>query len=547
MANPFIVRFKPSGAEAFADGATPLLELARGLGLELESSCGGRGICRSCAVRIEGVVPEPSECERAQFQPGELAKGWRRACQFVPAGPCTVHVPAKTARGKFSAGKEARENSVAIAEPMIAWDFQQRSWRRGTRAIVIAAGESPLGLAVDLGTTNIAAALVDMASGRILASESAVNPQVAYGADVISRLEHALRGTARARELQSAASEAIAALAAQMTGGALPRIAEVAVAGNTVMQHLLLGLPVASLARAPYTPAVLHAVELPAAGLGWTFASEATLYCAPNVAGFIGGDHLSALLAVASAAPAGRWAMLDIGTNTEIALYADGRITSASCASGPAFEGGKLTCGMRAAPGAIDRVAINGGVKVSTIGQHPAVGICGSGVLSILAALKRAGIVDKRGRMSCGHGSMRETSAGRELVLRDGEGRSTLPVVFTQADVRAVQLAKSAIRTGLDILLDDAGLAAGDLDRIFIAGTFGRFVDIRDAFAIGLLPEMPDDRVVQVGNAAGAGVCRLVACSRARREVDAMARRIRYLELATAAAFQRTFIARSMM
>jgi len=225
--------------------------------------------------------------------------------------------------------------------------------------------------------------------------------------------------------------------------------------------------------------------------------------------------------------------MLDIGTNTEIALCANGKITSVSCASGPAFEGGKLMCGMRAAPGAVDRVVIHDSSEISTIGALPPIGICGSGVLSLVASLKKAGIVNTRGRMKLGHRLIRERGSSREFVIRDDGAPNALPVVFTQDDVRAVQLAKAAIRTGLDLLLRDARLDALDLDRVFIAGAFGRFIDIEDAFCIGLLPELPRERVIQVGNAAGAGVCRLVACTHARREVDLLAKRIRYLELPT--------------
>ena len=204
-------------------------------------------------------------------------------------------------------------------------------------------------------------------------------------------------------------------------------------------------------------------------------------------------------------------------------------------------------CGMRAGPGAIDHVAIHHDLTLSTIAGIPAVGMCGSGVLSLVASLKRAGMINARGRMQMGHRLIRERDSSRELVLHEDVAPGALPVVFTQNDVRAVQLAKAAIRTGLDILLSDAGISSQDLDRIVMAGAFGRFVDIEDAFLIGLLPELPRERVVQVGNSAGVGACRLVACASARREIDAMATRVRYLELAKDRSFQKTFVARSML
>jgi len=545
MTNIFTVEFLPSGVCGTSSGERSLLEISRGVGLMIESICGGHGLCRSCAVRIEGNLPPPSEAESAVFTTEELASGWRRACQCHPIGSCKVHVSPRTTCAQFSMGKEVA-GSVAIAEPILQRATEQ-FWYRGMRRVGPVAAPGPFGLAVDLGTTNIAAALVDLVEGEIVGSATKTNPQVAFGADVISRLEYALRGEVQTRELQLAAISAVAELARGLTGESPAAIAEIAVVGNTVVQHLLLGLPIESLVRAPYEPAVLHALEIPAENLGLLCAPGAVLYCAPSVAGFVGGDHLSALLDVAAKYPNGRWAMLDIGTNTEIALQVDDKIACVSCASGPAFEGGKLICGMRAGPGAVDRVTIKETVELSTIEHTPPIGICGSGVLSVVGSLKRAGLVDARGRMQLGHPSIRERDATREIVLRDDGTQGVLPVVFTQSDVRAVQLAKAAIRTGLETLLEDAGIEARDLDRIVIAGAFGTFVDIEDVFAIGLLPDIPRDRVVQVGNAAGAGVCRLVACASARREVDALAKGVRYLELAKEPSFQKTFIARSAL
>ena len=545
MTDAFTVEFLPSGLRGTSSGERSLLELSRSVGLMIESSCGGHGICRSCAVRVEGDVPPPVTSESDVFTIEELASGWRRACQCHPIGSCKVHVPPRTAGTQFSIGKDVT-GSVAIAEPILQ-RAMDHFWYRGTRMVGPVADPGPFGLAVDLGTTNIAAALVDLVEGKVVGSATRDNPQGTFGADIISRLEYAMRGEAQARELQHAPVSAIAELALVLTGKNPAAIAEIAVVGNTVMQHLFLGLNVDSLVCVPFEPAVLHALEIPAGNLGLPCAPGAAVYCAPSVAGFVGGDHLSALLDVADKYPKSRWAMLDIGTNTEIALCKDSKITCVSCASGPAFEGGKLMWGMRAAPGAIDRVAIHDKVELSTIGNIEPIGICGSGVLSVVASLRRAGLVDARGRIQLGHPTVRERDGTREVVLRDDGISGVLPVVFTQSDVRAVQLAKAAIRTGLDTLLNDAAVEVRDLDRIVIAGAFGTFVDIEDVFAIGLLPDIPRDRVVQVGNAAGAGVCRLVACASARREVDALAKGIRYVELAKEPSFQKTFIARSAL
>jgi uncharacterized 2Fe-2S/4Fe-4S cluster protein (DUF4445 family) len=305
------------------------------------------------------------------------------------------------------------------------------------------------------------------------------------------------------------------------------------------MQHLLLGLPLGGLVRAPFQPAGVEPSDLAAAELGLPFAASSRLYVGPNIGGFIGSDHVAALLEALVDPPAGIWALLDIGTNTEISLFHDGRLTSTSCASGPAFEGGALSCGMRAAPGAVERV--RDGAIVTIDGADP-IGICGSGVLSLVAELKRTGTADARGRLQPGRPGIRERAGRREFVVADEAATGGLPVVFTQDDLRAVQLAKAAIRAGLTLLLAEAGLAAGDLDRILVAGAFGRFIDIADAVDIGLLPRLPADRFVQVGNVAAAGVRRLVACRAARRRADRLASEARCLDLASRPDFQKTFI-----
>ncbi|MBS1181449.1 MAG: Methyltransferase corrinoid activation protein [Proteobacteria bacterium] len=490
-------------------------------------------------------MPAPSQHDGG-FTEQEMAAGWRRACKTFPVGDCTVHVPQHSAAGDLSIGKRAAEDMVPIEIPVLVPTVDQY-WRRGATIVGPVTGSTVLGLAVDLGTTNLAAALVDMTSGQVLRSRSRVNPQTAFGGDIISRLTHALGGADQYRDLQSAAIDGIAALATELTDGDTQRIGEIAVVGNTVMQHLLLGLAVDGLARVPFTPATKAAVEQPAADFGLAVAPGAQLYCAPSVAGFVGGDHVAALIDVLADPPAGTWALLDIGTNTEISLHAHGKLTSVSCASGPAFEGGGITWGMRAAPGAIERATLDDELRLSTIGGRPPIGICGSGALSLVAALRRSQIVNARGRLDRDGPCVRERQGKREFVLSDGLDAAAPPLVFTQTDIRAIQLAKGAIRTGLDVLLVEAGLATRDLDHILVAGAFGSFIDIDDAITIGLLPDMPRRRIVQVGNVAGTGACRLVACLKARARAARLATDIHYLELASWPDFDTLFASNCLM
>ncbi len=546
MTEDFAVNFLPSDRSVLCSGEEVLLESARRNGIRIASDCGGRGRCRSCVVHIEGNVPAPTAIDRREFRSEDLAAGWRRACNTRPIGPCTVHVPDKSAAATVTSGQNTGAEVVPIEVPVLHKSDKEGVWRRGEHAIGPIAGARPLGLAVDLGTTNLAAAVIDLQSGRVLASGATENPQTAYGGDVITRCMHAMRSPVTAKELQGVAVRAIGKLAADLTGGHPELVAEIAVVGNSVMQHLLLGMSVEHLALAPYRPEVFDAVELHASDIGLELAPGAFLYFGPNIAGFVGSDHVAALLEIMANPPLGRWALLDIGTNTEISLFVDGRLTCVSCASGPAFEGGILSCGMRAAPGAIYRVQIRGAdLKVETIDNAPPVGICGSGVISLLAELRRAGAADARGRLSNVHPRVREREHGREFVLVHENDTGALPVIFTQNDVRSVQLAKAAIRAGLDLLLAEVGLREDQLDHLILAGAFGMFIDIAEAVAIGLLPSLPVSRILQVGNVAGAGVRRMLACEDARTYGAKLARQERYLELASRRDFPKAYVART--
>ena len=261
----------------------------------------------------------------------------------------------------------------------------------------------------------------------------------------------------------------------------------------------MLGLPVRQLGRAPFVAAMGEALDLKARDLGLAIAPGAYVHLAGNIGGFVGGDHVTALLATEPQWSASTTSLvMDIGTNTEISLIHRGAIMTASCPSGPALEGGHISCGMRAADGAIERVAYaDGALTIGVIGKHRPVGICGSGVLDCVAALRAGGLIDARGRLSGTHPAIHETEGLRAVTLAPN-------VFFNQHDVRAVQLAKAAIATGIELLLAEARLAAADIERVVIAGAFGAYIDVTSAIAVGLLPALPLDRFAQVGNAAGA-------------------------------------------
>ena len=290
-------------------------------------------------------------------------------------------------------------------------------------------------------------------------------------------------------------------------------------------------------------PAIKSALDLKARDLGLGIAPGSYVHLLPNIAGYVGADHVAMLLATGVAQAKGVVLALDIGTNTEICLANHGKLTSLSCASGPAFEGAHIKHGMRAANGAIEHVRlVDGRIEYQTIGGAPPVGLCGSGILDCLAQLYQAGVVDARGRMGQ-HPRSRDTDGGREFVLvgEDEQEAGRPAITFTQKDVRELQLAKGAMRAGIQVLLELCGLGEAAIDRVIIAGAFGTYIDVASAIAIGMLPRLPLDRFRQVGNAAGMGA-KLALISRSKRaEAQALASRVGYVELATFPRFARTF------
>jgi uncharacterized 2Fe-2S/4Fe-4S cluster protein (DUF4445 family) len=401
-------------------------------------------------------------------------------------------------------------------------------------------GTDKYGVAIDLGTTKIAGYLLDLRTGATLAGTAAANPQASRGDDVISRITFALQSEEGAALLRGLALEAVDGIItelAERAGLATGCIVRLAVCGNTAMHHLMLGLPVRGLAGSPFRPAVSEAVGLTGEKLGLKSVPGAEVYFLPNIWGYVGGDHVAVLAAVNAAAVERPALIIDIGTNTEISLALPGGITSVSCASGPAFEGGHISRGMKAAPGAIDKITITDGrLKYRTIGRRKAVGICGSGLLDGVAAMLGAGVINAGGRMDRGNSLVHVADGRAEVPLAGG-------ISITQEDVRELQLAKAAIRTGTDALLAHAGMEAGQVRDVIVAGSFGNYIDLNSAILIGMLPPIPRRRFRQVGNAAGAGACLALVSQGARERLEEMAARVHYLELAESPDFMQLFVA----
>jgi uncharacterized 2Fe-2S/4Fe-4S cluster protein (DUF4445 family) len=589
----FTIEFEPVGRRGEFSGDQSLLECARQLDVDLVSICGGVGACGRCKVQVvAGEVTGQSEEEKSQLSDKELARNYRLACRTFARSDVTILVPPESLTAPQRTQIEGLDSRVE-PEPMIRsldvrlvppslerpesddqnlWavlsdqqripvgsidfrvqqtlsvELRKANWhvRVAMRNDEIVALGTPstrwLGLAVDIGTTKIAAYLIDLESGRTLASKGLMNPQISYGEDVIARISAAEKSPENSAKLQSlivdALNETAESLCSEIRAG-LSDIADAVMVGNTAIHHLFLRLPMRQLGMSPYVPAVRSAIDVKARDIGIRMAPGAYVHLLPNIAGFVGADHVAMLLAAGIDEAARTVLAIDIGTNTEICLNHAGRMRSVSCASGPAFEGAHVKFGMRAAPGAIEHVRLSGGkLDIQTIGGKPPVGICGSGLLDVVAQLRLNNVLDGTGRMGR-HPLVRSSNGVLEFVLVERPGNE--PITVSQKDTRELQLAKAAIRLGIRALVEAEGLTENDIEQVLLAGAFGTYIDVESAIEIGMLPPLPLDRFRQIGNAAGTGA-RLALISRTMRaRAQQIALRDRYIELGRIPDFNRKF------
>jgi uncharacterized 2Fe-2S/4Fe-4S cluster protein (DUF4445 family) len=434
-----------------------------------------------------------------------------------------------------------------LSERLRSWNWECQAIVRDDEVIgLIPWSSHPLGVAIDLGTTKIAGYLVNLSNGRTLAAKGIMNPQISYGEDIISRMTAVITKPDEGMQVTKFAvegiNELITHLCAEVSANR-DEIVDAVVVGNTAMHHLFLGLPVRQLALSPFVPAANRAVDVKASDIGLSIASGAYVHLLSNIAGFVGADHVAMLLATEAWQAKGSIVALDIGTNTEVSLVHHGKITAVSCASGPAFEGGHIKDGMRAAAGAIERVRITDDtIQYQTIDQGLPVGICGSGILDILSQLYLSRIIDEAGRIIEKHPRVRTSKGQREFVVVSEDERDGQPAItITQHDVRELQLAKAAIRAGIQVLLEASGCPEEEIEQVIIAGAFGTYIDVSSAVAIGMLPSLPLNRFKQVGNAAGMGAKLALISLSKRTEAQTLASQVNYIELGSAPHFERTF------
>jgi len=523
------VHCEPSGRTVRCARGAVLSKVLKKAGIRIRASCGGKGQCGQCRVRLlSGEVSEPTAAERERLCGTAVAQGHRLACRTKVLGDTDVFIPEHAVLGSPFYHLACLDSQPPATLPDQTYPDSR----------------SHLGVAVDLGTTNIAVYIFDLLSGACRGAEGAVNPQIAYGDDIMSRIAFAeSNGT---MELQKTVVTAINEIIARQCPEP-ERIVAMAVAGNTAMHHFLLALPVSQLGRAPYEPAVKDAMNVKASDIGLALHGSAVVHFLPNIGGFIGGDHAAMILATGIYKTARTMLGLDIGTNTEIVLNHKGKLYSTSCASGPAFEGGNILNGVPAVPGAVTEVSVSDHVTAyETIAHHmPAVGICGSGLFSAVAELCRLRLITPRGELQSGHG-VRDTKYGRQFVIVPADRSATGDAVtLTQHDISEFQLAKAAVCAGIEALFEKAGTCWEEVAEIVITGNFGTSIDPADAVDAGLIPAGSAEKVTLVENAAADGCIRCLFSESQRSLAAHNAGRVDYLELMAWPRFHHLF-ARSM-
>ncbi|HPN35037.1 MAG TPA: ASKHA domain-containing protein [bacterium] len=584
--------FLPKRISAQFPAGITILEAARRLGIDLSAYCGGNGVCGRCRVRVHDLDIPPSEEDQVHLSAEELRQGWRLACTSLVYADGTVAVAEAAAdeeRDILSEGEtrrvalqpavralpvttatpdlhrtvsdeelllEALQSAAPAAQlsPLLLPQMseQLRQYHFSATAILIddlVADLQPpdqgriYGLAVDLGTTTVVSKLIDLTSGSHLATAARLNAQRSYGEDVIGRISYASTSREHTLRLQQAVIDLLNDSIAEMCRACnveARHIYQAVIAGNTVMQHLLLGLDAKYLAQMPYVPVFRRSQKRLAADLGLALHPASQIYFMPIIGRFVGGDTSAVLLSLAEK-QTGIWLAVDIGTNGEMILAKDGQFWSTSAAAGPAFEGAAISQGMRAGEGAIDRVSSHAGRwDIHVIGDGPATGICGSGLIDAVGALVQTGCLDFTGRLQ---------PDGVLPIIRGEDQSETISlsgpaggeVRLSQKDIREVQLAKSAIASAIQILLKAAGVGVEELDALYLAGAFGQYIRKDMAKAIGLLPNIQLDKIHFIGNAAYVGAELALRSTIERAWIERMAGRVQYVEVAGDPEFQTIF------
>lgn len=589
--------FQPEGKRVKVKIGSSVLEAAKLAGVDLTSTCGGKGNCGKCRVIVEKRenVGPLTRVEKDKLTSDELSAGYRLACQTSVKGSIIVRIPEESRTGKQRLQIEGIKTPVRL-EPLVRKYFvrlpkptlkdprsdfdrlQEELQRRfgirnltaeydivkylasilreavwevtvtvfdGKKIIDVEPGDTTdriFGYAVDIGTTKLAGYLLDLNTGKVIAVEPLMNPQIPFGEDVITRITYAMKGFKALGELQTVVVDGINQILEDLCDRvdvAPEEVYEMTAVGNTAMHHLFLNIYPKHLALSPYTPVIRGSVDVKAKEVGVKINPNGNVHVLPVIAGFVGADNVAVILATEIYKKDELCMALDIGTNTEVVLGNKEYMLACSCASGPAFEGAHIKHGMRAASGAIENVTIDPKsleVKYKTVEDAKPCGICGSAIVDIPAEMLKAGIIDVTGKMNKDLDSprLRDKEGVLEFVLAWKEETSTGgDIVVTQKDLREIQLAKAAMHTGAAILMKEAEVTEEDVDVVFIAGAFGSYIDPENARIIGMYPEVPLKKVNVVGNAAGTGARMALVSKKVRDTAEEISKKVKYVELAT--------------
>ncbi len=600
----------PAGRSVAVEPGQVLLRAAHAHGIDVTATCGGRGRCTSCRVKIvHGVSPPPTINDELQLGSDLVREGYRLSCQLRVAEPLTVQLAPPVderafqilgidpgavagARVPMDSGIAKRVARVEVPreEQHQTSDLEQLGLAAGLpvgalsldvirtlpsvlreakgEVTLVTFGGTPLtvergdtsamafGLAIDVGTTSVVTTLLELASGEVMASVSSLNPQATFGGDLMSRIAFAQWNPANLRKLQS---RIVGLLNQQIDEllqrtGVLPQwVYKVTVVGNTCMHHVLLGIDPTYVGLSPYTAVVRDPLVLPARALHLKINPEARVCLLPLVAGFVGADAVGAALATRLDTGERIRAVVDIGTNGEVVMGTRDRLLACSAPAGPALEGAQVRCGMRGAVGAIDRVSLeDGDLRLHVIGDAAPQGVCGSGLIDAVAAALDAGLLDWTGLLQVEQRDRLPPALGARLVQRGeervlvlvprGEAADGGEIVLTQEDVRQIQLAKGAIASGIRMLQHVLGIGDDELSELLLAGGFGNYLSIPSAVRIGLIPDLGEDRIRYVGNAAALGAQLALVSEAERARAERLARSIEHVALATHPDFQDLFV-----
>ncbi len=599
----------PENRELLVAPGTSILRAAHAAGIDITATCGGRGRCTSCRVKfVRGTVPPSTIMDELQLGSDLVREGYRLSCQCKVTEPIAVQIaPPLDERAFQILGADRRVQDVArvaidsgIAKQVVKVSLPREEHHQtsdleellaaigrttedvspevlrqlpaslredkgevtvttfGRTVLAVEKGDTArmkFGLAVDIGTTSVVTTLLELESGEQLASVSSLNPQAVFGGDLMSRIAFAQFNPANLKKLQTRIIGLLNQHVEEVTreSGVLAKwIYKVVVVGNTCMHHILLGIDPSYVGLAPYAPVMRHPLVVPARELFLKVHPEARVCLLPIVAGFVGADAVAVALATRIyESPEVRIAV-DIGTNGEVLVGSREHLWACSAPAGPALEGAQIKHGMRGALGAIDRVRIGEDVEIHTIGEAAPLGICGSGIIDVLAAMLDVGIIDhtglvqleERGRLSLRLRD-RVVTRGEErqfILVREGEAGASAEIVVTQDDIRQVQLAKGAIASGVAMLQHVAGIPDGQVAELMLAGGFGNYVSIQSALRIGLIPPLPAGKIRYVGNAASLGAQLCLVSEAERQRAERIARSIEHVSLAAHPDFQDIFV-----